>query len=138
MIDPYSADSAKRKERKFYRAPLDPNVRVVAIFSVDGLPIASVLPNGADETWVAAMGAAFFSLAKRAVIEMKKGDFEALYIKGSDGYLITLYLSEVKVVELIVIFSTTKDVELSYISSENLRRIAKEVALSIIEAQWRG
>lgn len=66
---------------------------------------------------------------------MRKGDFEALYMKGTDGYLITLSLSEIKVVELIMIFSTTKDVTLSDISPENLRKIAKEVVLSIFEAQ---
>lgn len=60
-MDPYSADSAKRKERKFYRAPapLDPIVMVVAIFSVDGLPIVSVLSQGVDETRAVAMGAGF-------------------------------------------------------------------------------
>lgn len=136
-MDTYSADSAKRKERKFFRAPapLDPNIRVVAIFSVDGLPIASVLSQGVDETRVVAMGSAFCALAKRTVIEMRKGDFEALYMKGTDGYLITLSLSEIKVVELIVIFSTTRDVTLRDISPDNLRRIAKEVILPIFEAQ---
>ncbi len=87
-MDPYSADSTKRMRRKYYRSPLDPNVRVLAIFSVEGLPIASVLPRGVDETRLAAMGATFLALAKRTIIEMRKGDFEALYMKGTDGYLI--------------------------------------------------
>jgi len=104
---------------------------VLAIFSVEGLPIASSLPQRVDETSVVAMGAAFFALAKRTVIEMRKGDFEVLYMKGTDGYLITLLFSEIKVLECIVIFSTTEDVTLSDISPGNLRWIAKEVVLSM-------
>ncbi len=61
MIDSYSADSAKRRERRFFRSTSDPNVRVVAILTMEGIPIASVLPQGVDETRVAAMGASIFA-----------------------------------------------------------------------------
>jgi len=63
---------------------------------------------------------------------MRKGAFETLYIKGADGYLITVSVIDPDI-ELIVIFSTTRDVSLSLISPDNLRRIAKEVFLSIFK-----
>jgi len=132
-MEPYSADSAKRKERKFFRGnSLVPNVKVVAIYSSLGFPIASILPQGVDETSIAAMTVAFHSLAKRTVIEMRKGVFEALYIKGADGYIITVSVIDHDF-DLIVVFSTTRDVNLSFISPDNLRRIVVEVVLSVFK-----
>jgi len=65
-----------------------PEVKATAIISAEGLPIASALPQGVDETRIAAMTAALLSLSERAIIEMKKGEFEELYVKGSDGSLL--------------------------------------------------
>ena len=60
------------------------------LVSEEGLPIASALPQGVDETRVAAMTAALLSLAERSILEMKKGEFDQLFIKGSDGFLLVL------------------------------------------------
>ena len=65
-----------------------PEVKATAIISAEGLPIASALPQGVDETRIAAMTAALLSLSERAIIEMRKGDFDHLFIKGSEGYLL--------------------------------------------------
>ncbi len=67
---------------------------------------------------------------------MRKGDFEILYMKGANGYLIMLSLGEINAFEIIVILSTAKDIILSDISPENLRLIAKEGVLYILEDQW--
>jgi len=58
------------------------------LVSVDGLPIASVLPPSVDEDRVSAMGAAILSLAERVTTELNKGLLEQVYIKGSKGYVI--------------------------------------------------
>lgn len=65
-----------------------PEVKAAAIVSAEGLPIASALPQGVDETRIAAMTAALLSLAERSIIEFEKGDFDTLYVKGSTGYLL--------------------------------------------------
>ena len=49
-----------------------PEVKAAAIVSVEGLPIASALPAGIDETRIAAMTAAILSLGERAIHEMAK------------------------------------------------------------------
>lgn len=52
----YSDDDAKRKKRKFHESiSLDPiqNVKAATIVSTEGLPIASALPKGVDETRIA-------------------------------------------------------------------------------------
>ena len=88
-----------------------PEVKAAAIVSVEGLPIASALPQGIDETRIAAMTAALLSLAERAIQEMRKGDFEQVYVKGSDGYLLVLAAGQ----NAVLTVSTTKDVRLGLI-----------------------
>lgn len=88
-----------------------PEVKSVAIVTMEGLPIASALPLGVDETRLAAMTAALHSLAKRSVIEMKQGEFDQLYVKGSNGYLLLQQAGP----NAVIIVSTTKHARLGLI-----------------------
>ncbi|TXT61425.1 MAG: Roadblock/LC7 domain protein [Promethearchaeota archaeon] len=88
-----------------------PEIKSAAIVSVEGLPIASALPQGVDETRIAAMTAALLSLAERAVHEMEKGEYEQLYVKGSNGYLLVLAAGP----NAVLTVSTTSDVRLGLI-----------------------
>ncbi len=67
-----------------------PEVKAALIVSTEGLPIASALPQGVDETRIAAMTAALLSLAEKSVIEMNEGEFDQLYVKGTEGYILVL------------------------------------------------
>lgn len=75
----------------------DAGAEGAVLVSVDGLAIASVLPPGADEDRVAAMGAAILSLGERVTAELNKGSLEQLYIKGSSGYVIFTGVKDVAV-----------------------------------------
>ncbi len=88
-----------------------PEVKADAIVSAEGLPIASALPQGVDETRIAAMTAALLSLSERAVIEMEKGEFDQLYVKGTEGYLLVLQAGP----NAVLTVSTTKEVRLGLI-----------------------
>jgi predicted regulator of Ras-like GTPase activity (Roadblock/LC7/MglB family) len=88
-----------------------PEVKAAAIVSAEGLPIASALPQGVDETRIAAMTAALLSLSERAIIEMAKGDFDQLYVKGSSGYLLILQAGP----NAVLTVSTTSEVRLGLI-----------------------
>ena len=85
-----------------------PEVKSAAIVSAEGLPIASALPQGVDETRIAAMTAALLSLSERAIIEMNKGDFDQLYIKGSGQRIYGMCVKDVISREVSVDISTTK------------------------------
>jgi predicted regulator of Ras-like GTPase activity (Roadblock/LC7/MglB family) len=65
-----------------------PDVEASAIISVDGLPIASSLPAGAEEDRVAAMSAAMLSLGDRISGELGQGMLEQIYVKGGNGYIV--------------------------------------------------
>ena len=103
-----------------------PEVKAAAIVSAEGLPIASALPQGVDETRIAAMTAALLSLSERAVIEMEKGEFDQLYVKGTDGYLLVLQAGP----NAVLTVSTSKDVRLGLIFLD-CRRTCEKIALLI-------
>lgn len=100
-----------------------PEVKAAAIVSVEGLPIASALPQGVDETRIAAMTAALLSLAERAALELGKGEFEQVYVKGSSGYLLVLSAGQ----NAVLTVSTTKDVRLGLIFLD-CRRTCDKIA----------
>lgn len=67
-----------------------PDIEAAAIVSIEGLPIASALPTDVDETRVAAMTAAMLSLGERAASELGKGELEQIFVKGKEGYIVTM------------------------------------------------
>jgi predicted regulator of Ras-like GTPase activity (Roadblock/LC7/MglB family) len=67
-----------------------PDIEASAVVSVDGLTIASALPQNVEEDRVAAMSAAMLSLGERIASELGRGALEQVYIKGSEGYVILM------------------------------------------------
>lgn len=78
-------------------------VGAVAIVSREGLPIASAIPRGVDETRVAAMTSALFNLGKHSVMEIQQGNVAEIYIKGTDGCLLVVPVGPYA----IILFSAT-------------------------------
>jgi len=71
-----------------------PDIEASAVVSVDGLTIASALPQGVEEDRVGAMSAAMLSLGERIAVELGRGLLEQVYIKGSEGYVILMSIGE--------------------------------------------
>jgi uncharacterized protein len=71
-----------------------PDIEASAVVSVDGLPIATALPQGVEEDRVAAMSAAMLSLGERIASELGRGSLDQVYIKGEDGYVILMSVGE--------------------------------------------
>ena len=59
-----------------------PDVEAAAIISVDGLPIATSLPQNVEEDRVSAMSAAMLSLGERIAGELGRGMLDEVYVKG--------------------------------------------------------
>lgn len=125
-MEPYSSDDIKRKRRKKHLEKIIgaiPEGTFALIASVEGLPIASTLPRGFNETRIAARTATLLSLSKKAILEMRKGNLDQLYIKGSEGYLLVMQAGP----NAILIMSTTKDIRLGLILLD-CRRICEKIA----------
>ena len=71
-----------------------PDIEASAVVSVDGLTIASALPQSVEEDRVAAMSAAMLSLGERIATELGRGTLEQVYIKGSNGYVLLISVAE--------------------------------------------
>lgn len=71
-----------------------PDVEASAIVSVDGLSIASALPQDVEEDRVSAMSAAMLSLGERIASELGRGSLEQVYIKGENGYVLLMSVGE--------------------------------------------
>jgi hypothetical protein len=65
-----------------------PDIEASAVVSVDGLIIASALPQGSEEDRVSAMSAAMLSLGERIAGELGRGSLEQVYIKGNAGFIV--------------------------------------------------
>ena len=89
----------------------NPEVKAAAIISTEGLPIAALLPKSVDETKIAAMTATLLSLSERAIIDMRKGDFHQLHVKGSEGDLLIMEAG----LNAVLTVSTTNDIKLGLI-----------------------
>ena len=67
-----------------------PDIEASAVVSIDGLTIASVLPQGVEEDRVSAMSAAMLSLGERIANELGRSSLEQIYIKGKMGYVVLM------------------------------------------------
>jgi predicted regulator of Ras-like GTPase activity (Roadblock/LC7/MglB family) len=67
-----------------------PDIEASAVVSVDGLSIASAMPQNVEEDRVSAMSAAMLSLGDRIVKELHLGAFDQVYIRGKDGYVLLM------------------------------------------------
>lgn len=71
-----------------------PDIEASAIVSVDGLTIASALPQGVEEDRVSAMSAAMLSLGERIANELGRGSLDQVLIKGQSGYVVLMSVGE--------------------------------------------
>lgn len=70
------------------------DIEASALVSVDGLTIASALPQGIEEDRVAAMSAAMLSLGERIAGELGRGALDQVYIKGGSGYVVLMSVGD--------------------------------------------
>jgi len=98
-----------------------PEVQAATIVSVEGEIIASALPQDVDEMTIAVMTAALLSLAESAITLIKSGEFEQLFIKGRDGYLLVLPAG----LNAVLSVSTTRNVRLGLIFLDCMRTAEK-------------
>jgi len=100
-----------------------PDIEASAIVSVDGLTIASALPQGIEEDRVSAMSAAMLSLGERIASELGRGSLEQVYIKGDNGYVVLMAVGE----EAVLTALARQQAKLGLIFLD-MRRAAEDIA----------
>jgi predicted regulator of Ras-like GTPase activity (Roadblock/LC7/MglB family) len=96
-----------------------PDIEASAIVSVDGLIMASALPQDVEEDRVAAMSAAMLSLGERTAQELNRGKLAQVFIRGEDGYVLLMNAGEDAVLTTLV----TKDAKLGLIFLDMKRAV---------------
>jgi predicted regulator of Ras-like GTPase activity (Roadblock/LC7/MglB family) len=71
-----------------------PEIEASAVISIDGLIIASALPENVEEDRVSAMSAAMLSLGERIATELGRGILTQVYIRGGNGYVLLSAVGE--------------------------------------------
>lgn len=98
------------------------DIEASAVVSVDGLTIASALPQSVEEDRVSAMSAAMLSLGERIASELGRGNLDQVYIKGEEGYVILMSIG----VEAVLTALARKDARLGLIFLD-MRRATDEL-----------
>jgi predicted regulator of Ras-like GTPase activity (Roadblock/LC7/MglB family) len=99
-----------------------PDIEASAVVSVDGLIIASALPQGVEEDRVSAMSAAMLSLGERIASELGRGTLEQVYIKGNSGFIVLTSVGE----EAVLTALARQEAKLGLIFLE-MRRAAEDL-----------
>ena len=81
---------------------LTPELEAAAVISVEGLIIASRLPEGLTDDLVAAMSAAMLALGERIANDLKRGKLSQVTIKGDLGYVLLMAVNENAVLTTLV------------------------------------
>ncbi|KYK29613.1 MAG: hypothetical protein AYK19_19545 [Theionarchaea archaeon DG-70-1] len=102
---------------------ITPDIEASAVVSVDGLMIASALPQDVEEDRVAAMSAAMLSLGERTAKELARGELSEVYVKGENGYVVLMASGENAVLTALA----RKDAKLGLVFLD-MKRTAEEVA----------
>ncbi len=97
-----------------------PDIIGSAIVSVDGLIMASALPQDTEEDRVSAMSAAMLSLGERISSELGRGSLDEVYIRGLDGFVVLMEVGE----EAVLTALARKNAKLGLIFLEMRRAVA--------------
>ncbi|MEW5830836.1 MAG: roadblock/LC7 domain-containing protein [Chloroflexota bacterium] len=100
-----------------------PDIEASAIVSVDGLIMASALPQEVEEDRVSAMSAAMLSLGERISGELGRGLLDQVYIKGNAGAIVLTSVGE----EAVLTALARQEAKLGLIFLE-MRRAAEDLA----------
>lgn len=100
-----------------------PDIEASTVVSMDGLMIASALPQDVEGDRVAAMSAAMLSLGERTAKELARGELSEVYVKGENGYIVLMASGENAVLTALA----RKDAKLGLVFLD-MKRTAEEVA----------
>ncbi len=99
------------------------DIEASAVVSVDGLIMASSLPQDIEEDRVSAMSAAMLSLGERIAQELSRGYLDQVYIRGTNGYVILMSVGE----DAVLTVMARADAKLGLIFLD-MRRAAEDLA----------
>jgi len=105
----------------------------LAIVSMDGIEIASALPQGVNTKRLSAMTLAAFTLGEQIASELKRHKLEEVYIRGKHGFIVVVPLGK----HAILIALARENAKTGLVLLE-LRRTVKNLLETKKEAQTQS
>ncbi len=93
----------------------------IAVVSLEGLPLVSLVLERVEETRFAAMTAAMLSLGERVSTELNKGLLKKIFVEGDHGYIVSMQAGE----NAVLTVSATTDTKLGLLFLDMERTSAK-------------
>lgn len=94
------ADSLVTRLRDLHA--MNPELEAVAVVSIEGVHIASYMPNDIKDEHLSAMSAAMVGLGERIARELGRGELDHVTIKGDCGLVVLMSISEGAVLTSVV------------------------------------
>jgi len=101
-----------------------PEIEASAVVSIDGLIIASNLPEGTEPDRVSAMSAALLALSMRIAGELRRGPLEQVFVRGLDGDILLMAVGE----QAVLTVMSRKDAKLGMMLYY-MRRTARDLSV---------
>lgn len=91
----YSASQLLEMQEELQRLQASsPDIEATALITMDGLILASTLPDTTEEDRVSAMSAALLSLAERITLELGRGFLEQVFLRGAEGDVLLMAVAD--------------------------------------------
>jgi predicted regulator of Ras-like GTPase activity (Roadblock/LC7/MglB family) len=100
-----------------------PDIEASAVVSVDGLIMASALPQDVEEDRISAMSAAMLSLGDRISSELGKAGLQQVYVRGDQGSVLLTSIGK----DAVLTAMARQEAKLGLIFLE-MRRAAADIA----------
>ena len=100
-----------------------PDIEATALITLDGLMLASTLPDSSDEDRVSAMSAALLSLAERVTLDLGRGILEQVFLRGAEGDVLLMAVADKAVLGIL----SRREAKLGMLIYY-MRRASKELA----------
>ena len=98
----YSASQLLEMQEELQRLQASsPDIEATALITMDGLILASTLPDTTEEDRVSAMSAALLSLAERITLELRRGFLEQVFLRGAEGDVLLMAVADQAVLSVL-------------------------------------
>jgi uncharacterized protein len=102
-----------------------PGVIGAAIISVEGVMLASLLPDEVDAEVLAGMGAALLGVGERISDQLMRAEMMQTYVRSSNGYIILNRVGS----EAVLVMLTTENAKLGLLFLDIKRRLPELLKL---------
>ncbi len=91
----FSASQLLEMQEELHRLQASsPDIEATVLITMDGLMLASTLPDTRDEDRVSAMSATLLALSERITLDLGRGMLEQVFLRGAEGDVLLMAVAD--------------------------------------------